>query len=527
MSNAVSSNFLTHLQHASFAHALRSTLATLFAIVTLSSSGHAAPGDLDTTFGASLNGKVITDFGGSSGLDYAYAMVLQSDGRIVVGGTCAQDFCVARYNADGMPDNTFNGNGRAKFGQSVFNFANNNFEALNDDVRSLALQPDGKIVMAGTCRRPSITGPGDWICIARLLTSGTLDTGFGSSGISILEVPGSNVRAKAVAVQPDGKIVTSGICGVQQLNGTLCLTRFNSDGTVDNSFNANGRVMTALGGYEDTNDKHIAIVQPNGKLVVVWHCNLPSTSRGFCVTRFNTDGSFDGGFNLTGHIATDMQIAGGSSSGNAPRGAVLLSDGKIVVAGTCSYAQAGFRQGVCLAKYNANGSLDLSFAGGSGKLTLTPTANREGGRGLAVQRDGQLVVAGNCDEKFCAFRFFSDGSRQLGFSQATTSFSAGNDIANGIVLQSDGKFVLAGTCAIASDDFCLARYDGAAVGCSLDLDGDGQVQATTDALIATRIALGMTGSSVLNGINLDGKPRSNWNDIRNFLFTQCGMTLAQ
>jgi len=118
-----------------------------------------------------------------------------------------------------------------------------------------------------------------------------------------------------------------------------------------------------------------------------------------------------------------------------------------------------------------------------------------------------------------------------GFGMVRTAIGTGIDLGNAIALQPDGKIVVAGECWNGSGwSFCLARYQGGPFGyrnCTMDIDGDVVVLATTDALLLARTSLGMTGSAVINGISFASHAtRKTWPDIRNYLITQCGMTLA-
>ena len=130
-----------------------------------------------------------------------------------------------------------------------------------------------------------------------------------------------------------------------------------------------------------------------------------------------------------------------------------------------------------------------------------------------------------------------DGTVDQSFASngiGTTGFAAGNvDYGFGVAIQPDGKILQVGAC-YGPAAFCVARYEGGAFGarnCSLDFDGDGRVLATTDMLIGTRIALGMTGVAVINGITFAANAaRDEWGtnssrDIRKYLVTQCGMSL--
>ena len=161
---------------------------------------------------------------------------------------------------------------------------------------------------------------------------------------------------------------------------------------------------------------------------------------------------------------------------------------------------------------------------------------------MALQQDGKIVLAGFCYDsqtghfKFCSIRYNTDGKPDNSFGSlgaAITPINVRDEGATAVALQSDGKIVLAGICDNASNrnDFCALRYEGGPFGyknCSLDVDGDGLVLPTTDSLITARVARGMTGDAVLNGITLPvGATRRNWNQIRNYLVTQCGMSLVQ
>ena len=118
-----------------------------------------------------------------------------------------------------------------------------------------------------------------------------------------------------------------------------------------------------------------------------------------------------------------------------------------------------------------------------------------------------------------------------GTGKVITQIGAGDDLASALALQPDGKIVAGGNCHNGTDyDFCLARYQGGpfeARNCSLDIDGDNQVLATTDILISARVALGMSGNTVLNGITFaPHATRTTWPAIRDYLVTQCGMSIT-
>ena len=204
---------------------MRQLYASIAVLFSLTSFGQA--GSLVSTFGAS--GKVQTSF--SSSQDVASALVVQSDGKLVAGGTSwfsgNQDFSLARYNTDGTLDLTFSGDGKQTTAIGTG----------NDLLTALALQTDGKLVAVGQTR----VGTTDVMAIARYKTDGTLDPSFSGDGMHTITIGTATAIAHAVAVQPDGKIL---VAGYTYSPGVVDFTvfRFLSDGTLDVSFSGDGIV---------------------------------------------------------------------------------------------------------------------------------------------------------------------------------------------------------------------------------------------------------------------------------------------
>jgi uncharacterized delta-60 repeat protein len=414
---------------------------SFFAAVPL--AAQAAAGDLDPTFGA--GGKVTTAIG--AGDDTAYDIAVQSDGKIVAAGACSgpifgpSDFCLARYNSDGSLDTSFDADGKVT-----------TVGTGSDRARAVAVQSDGKIVAAGAC--------GVEFCLARYNGDGSLDTSFDTDGKVTTDVgTGSSDHAYAVVVQSDGKIVAAGECKVDDDTRDFCLARYNSDGSLDASFDGDGRVRTSIGTCCHAEARDVA-VQGDGKIVAVGGCGFGENFTEFCLARYNTDGSLDTSFDTDGTVTT--------ADANFALGVAVQSDGKIVAAGL-----------PLIARYNSNGSLDTSFDT-DGKVT-----SPFGFWDIAVQTDGKIVGAGTCipgvifgDADFCLARYNSDGSPDVTFGTAgtvTTSIALG-DLLWAAALQSDGKIVAAGGCnsaAAGPNDFCLARYEG---------DGTGPVDGIDDTL---------------------------------------------
>src|SRR4051812_22303054 len=197
------------------------------------------------------NGKVITDFGSD---DEARSITLQADGKIVVAGfdrgPFVSDFALARYNADGSLDTTFDGDGRVT----------TDFDSSYDHGYGIAVQPDGRIVVAGY----SQFSIGDnRFTLARYNADGSLDTSFGSGG-KVGTYTGIIGERGTIALQPDGRIVVAGY-GFDGATEDFVVSRYNADGTFDTSFGGDGTVLTDFG----TGDEgHGVVLQADGKILV-------------------------------------------------------------------------------------------------------------------------------------------------------------------------------------------------------------------------------------------------------------------
>jgi uncharacterized delta-60 repeat protein len=475
---------------------------------------HAFPGSLDTTF--SGDGKVSLSV--TSGSDRANAMALQPDGKILLAGTCDGDgnvrFCLVRFDGDGSLDSGF----------GFFGGISGRITTGDDNARAVALAPDGKIVVAGDCFSSAQFD----FCVARFLPNGAFDDSFSLNGKVVTDVTGGKSIATAVAVQSDGKVVVAGHCGPDN-DRNFCVVRYTASGALDTTFSDNGKLATDIG----RDDKVAAVaIQHDGKIVVVGTCtNVGSLSApSFCIVRYTTTGQVDSGFpeRLTG-IDTLFQRT------SEARSVAIQPDGKIVVGGTCVSETNGIEVRACLARVNVDGSTDLNFD------PDMKSSSCVFGNAIALQVDGKIALAGTHVgfDEFCLALYNSDGSLDISFSgdgRVTTTVS-GVSTAQSIAVQPDGYVVLSGLCSSANGppfQFCAARFEGGARGfreCSLDVDGDGQITATVDSLIHARLALGITGSAVLNGITFPAAAKRNvWsgngdNSVRKYLNLQCGMRL--
>jgi uncharacterized delta-60 repeat protein len=380
-------------------------------------------GSLDAGFGS--GGEVTTKFA-SNTFDQAAAVVLQPDGKIVVGGTSTtvvttliNAYALARYNSDGSLDPSFGSGGKVT--------------SVPGGIASLALQSDGKIVAAGGMDNP--TGSHFGFTMARFSSTGMLDTTFGAQGV----VTGNFLNTTAnVLVQGDGRIITAG--AVFTVPGStsdqrFALNRFTSSGSPDTSFGTGGKVVTTFIGPVLATPE-VVLLQPDGKIVVAGFYGIGTQT--FALTRYNPDGNLDATFG-NGGKATLQVNTGAISAG------VLQPDGKILVVGLAS--QANGPAGLALVRFNADGSLDQSF--GSGGLVITTPGGLTNGRQVALQPDGKILVAAKGrsttgSDTIGLVRFNTDGSLDTGFMANIPALLPMNTAADipGLTLQSDGKIVL-------------------------------------------------------------------------------------
>ncbi|KJY31239.1 DUF11 domain-containing protein [Streptomyces katrae] len=402
--------------------------AGLALVLALPATALGAAGDLDPAFDG--DGKVVTDFGGG-GYDESRGMVIQADGKIVTVGTTVpaaggySDFALARYNPDGSLDPTFNGDG-------------DNDGRIQTDLRggddvadAVAVQSDGKLVVAGYSSEPDAAGSftvarfnpdgsldtsfdgdgstftdfgtagpqeafgiaiqaggaivaagtsGTDVAVARYnAVDGSLDTGFDGDGKVITGFAGGSATAYDVTLQSDNKIVIAGRAGYNypSNDSDFALARYNPNGSLDTTFDGDGRVTTAFAGPDVANGVKI---QPDGKIVTAG-----SSGFDFALARYNgADGSLDTGFDGDGKVTTDF----GTNTLDGAADLALQTDGRIVAAGI---SEADFG----VARYNTNGSLDTGFGTGGKVHTDVSFGYFDTANAVALQSDGKIVVSGN------------------------------------------------------------------------------------------------------------------------------------
>ncbi|GBF06108.1 hypothetical protein DAERI_070106 [Deinococcus aerius] len=401
-------------------------------------------GSLDTTFGS--GGIAVTPVG--AGEDIPYAMAAQPDGKLVVagrtGGTTSDDFGVVRYTRDGALDTTFGTGGKVLI----------DFAGKSDIARAVAVQADGKIVVAGGATNAAGE---ERFGVARLTADGTLDSGFGTGGKVVTAFPDSSGdRATALLVQPDGNIVVGGQASFAS-NATgvdFALARLTPSGSLDATFGTGGRVTTAMtsGGAADAIH---ALALQGGKIVAA------GGEGDFKVARYTASGALDASFGSGGKVSS--VFGGNIATANA---LAVDAQNRLVLAGQSQNDTAAVR-------LTENGALDPSFGDGGKKIIPVNPDNWDSATGLSVQTDGKIVLGGwvygvGSQSNFAVTRLNAGGQPDTGFGQGGTTVTpvapgVKPDEAQALVLQPDERIpatriVAAGLRNDSNQDFALTRY---------------------------------------------------------------------
>ncbi len=461
-----------------------------------------AAGDLDTTF--DFDGVVSGSL--TAGDDVQInSMAVQSDGKIVVAGSFdsptnpVEDVLVARFNADGTLDTSFADN------DSVGGWTNFLFNGGQSFAFDIAIDnATGDIYVAGHGVNSAGTQVG--FAVARLSADGELDNSFGTAGIVVTTfAAGSSAQSRGVVLQSDGKIVVAGFeiktTGTRQ---DFALARYNTDGSLDTTFDGDGKLTTHFDGNDDRAfDVVIQQVGAYEKILVVGKATRSTlTADDFALARYNPDGSLDTAgdafdaveFGVGGKVTTAV---GASASSSANAVAIDLA-GRIVVAGTrdnFSFTSTD----VAVTRYTANGSLDTSFnptgVGYNGAGPIDPGTVRinydqlDTGSAVLIQPDGKYVIGGFArppfgqtpgNHRFALARINVDGSLDTSFGtgglvQAPTFVDSIETVAGqpdlvqlwDLAMEPSGKLVAAGWVDFEPSpidgDFLLARYESGLV----------------------------------------------------------------
>lgn len=348
--------------------------------------------------------------------------------------------------AAGGLDPTFDGDGKVVTDVAALDYA--------EDV---AIQPDGKIVVAGR------TGAGSgWnFLLLRYDVDGSPDPTFGGGDGVVVTDFGASDAGNSVAVQADGRIVVAGTTSAGGWSANFAVARYNVDGTLDTSFDGDGLVVTDIGGSDGAST---VLVLPDGKIVAVGTTRSFSSPSQVAIVRYDVDGSLDNTFDGDGWAV--------SSGAAGTYDATLDNGGRIVVVGIVEVAAAGglVNVDVAILRYDAAGAPDASF-GSAGVVTLD-LGGADYGKAVVTQVGGEVVVAGHrqtsSSVETAFIRLAADGTLDATFDGDGIMLGGGL-VPVDLTMQADGKIVVAG---ILGGDLAVARY--AADG-SLDptFDGDG------------------------------------------------------
>jgi uncharacterized delta-60 repeat protein len=342
------------------------------------------------------------------------------------------------------------------------------FGQFYDTLLDTAVQPDGKIVAVGSWG-------GDYcgfaavhcnFVLVRYNPNGSVDSSFGANGRVLTDFDGDDDAARAVAIQPDGRIVVTGSAVIGIRKPDFALARYRIDGSLDPTFSGDGKLTTPLSGTETVSD---VLIQPDGSMVAVGYTDTYG-DEDFAVARYLPNGTLDPSFAGDG-----MQTTGLGHDERADA-AALQADGKIIVVGTRweddDSCFACKDRDLALARYNANGTLDASFDG-DGKMT-DGLGGDEGLEAVTMMRDGRFVVAGNSSGDFYAARYRPNGTLDTSFALKGRKWvHIGRQAsADAVAVGSDGRIVLAGS---ASGDLAVARITAAGAD-DLTFSGDGMAR---------------------------------------------------
>ena len=418
-------------------------------IIIIASNVYSQPGSLDSSFGT--GGKVVTSI--NSGADKAYAVALQTDGKIIVAGmttnaSTGKDFACLRYNSDGTLDSTFGTSG----------IVTNDVQTGSDDVvYTIAIQADGKIILAGY----SDDGSNKNAALLRLNTNGTLDTSFGTSGKVLTDfITNRGDEIKTVKIHSlTGNIVVGGTSSLTSTNSQAVIARYTSAGLLDTTFNTTGKVLldddSGSGTYFNVIED--LSIKSNGKISAVGWINQQGLqwSANYYGCRINSNGSMDTSFSTNGYIVTN----GGFNADDKSFSMILNSDDSILYSGGGYLSTLEYDY--FLGLYDSTGSTAVGKA-----LFDYGSLVKDIAYGMGIDSTGKIVLAGSnvtsiTSSTFGIARVNANYTVDSTFGTAgkvTTTF--GTNTTNesfDMTIQSDDKIIAVG---YSGNDFALARYNG-------------------------------------------------------------------
>jgi uncharacterized delta-60 repeat protein len=434
---------------------------TLALVAGLGSSAAAAPGDLDPSFGTGGTANVPV----GQTWDGAHAVAIQPDGKIVLAGeatTVVDRMAVVRLLPEGALDTTFNFTGIKTL----------NAPRPDASAEAVAVAPDGKIVVAGNSWDSATSRY--LFTVARLRANGFDDFTFSGDGMATTIVgdgttPYRGGFATGVAVQPDGRVVAVGFGDEAgyAASDRLVIVRYTVDGLLDPTFGGGTGIVTPAIPNSSFSMGQAVALQPDGKIVALAHGFItpgPGQTRSDLIAvRLAPDGTPDPTFGVGGTATARFDWHARATA------LALQPDGKIVVGG---YVTADTEGRFALARFDASGVLDPTFAGGTVVTSFGGYADFL--QGLAVLPDGRILAAGwmmhiqsHDTDDLALARYRPDGTPDATFGgegRVVTPVGPRGDLGYGLALQADGKAVVAARAYFerppsgSNDDFTAVRY---------------------------------------------------------------------
>jgi len=455
-------------------------LAGGFAGANLAIARYNTDGTLDTSFGGTgvIQNTAITANNNMN-------IILQADNKIVGGGTINKKFALARYDTNGIIDGTF---GTA--GIVTTSFGSN----FNSIITNIGIDSTQKIIAGGFSIDNTNTF---YFTMARYNTNGSLDATFGTGGKVNTNLDSQEIVISRLTVQTDDKIITGGaILGATDtnLNGTtFILTRVNTNGTLDTTFNSTGIVITNFGNVIHNPNPSVDTLysvfvdNTSGNIFASGSTTCVDLNYDYGIAKYKSNGSLDTAYgnlvdlntgNTTGLIDTDYKTVLGITAGaeNSAAGIGTLSTGNIVVGGISDVFDPNYDFGFAL--YDTTGSIQKfntvdfsSYSNFNNKIYGTYDLCND----IAIQNDDKIVAAGLSNTfggpfSFALTRLNSDLSKDSFFGQnalVVTNFGQlqnkqlTSDTASSVIMQNDSKILAGGSTGNSSgsqSSFALSRY---------------------------------------------------------------------
>jgi uncharacterized delta-60 repeat protein len=346
---------------------------------------------------------------------------------------------------------------------------------------AMALQSDGKVVMAGGYSDTAAP----LFMIVRFNADGSLDTSFGSSGVTVVTFGGINESAKSVAIQPDGKIVAAGVTTLPGVGNDDAIARLNSDGSLDTTFSGDGKVTVGFTVSQSAAPDYVNAVKiaGGGKIVFAGGSGPgPSILYYSNVGRLNSDGSLDSSFGDGGRVIN------GLGSG-IYQDLIPNADGSIYAAGSAS---AQFSSVIMVTKYNDNGTAAWTYS-----KSIQPGCYMNL-NAMAAQTDGKLVVVGSDNCRMSAIRINTNGTLDSTFNAPVINDSMQSFA---VAVQPDGKILANITFQSNNNDgFSLVRYNtNGSLDTGFGTAGFARIRVINSSEIAHNVILQPDGKILLGG----------------------------